>query len=63
MNYKLLEILTCPIYKTGFDAEVTLRDNDENIEGTLYCKECDVIYKIEDSIPKLLPESVERRIR
>ncbi len=58
MKRELMDILVCPVCKGGLELKVTKEENDEIVEGTLYCKECDETYPIEDSIPNLLPPAM-----
>jgi len=56
MKKELMDILACPICKG--DLELNIEEEDENgevVRGTLYCRNCDERYPIEDGIPNLLP--------
>ena len=56
MKKELMDILACPIWKG--DLELNIEEEDENgevVRGTLYCRNCDERYPIEDGIPNLLP--------
>ena len=56
MKKELMDILACPVCKG--DLELNIEEEDENgevVRGTLYCRNCDERYPIEDGIPNLLP--------
>ncbi|MEF8832694.1 MAG: methytransferase partner Trm112 [Candidatus Thermoplasmatota archaeon] len=62
MKRDLLDILRCPECKG--ELELTSPESDgssdegspqEIEEGTLYCKECDIEYPIDEGIPNMLP--------
>ena len=55
MQPDLVDILCCPLDKHDLDLDVTERDDDEILAGTLTCSECGETYPIEDGIPNLLP--------
>jgi uncharacterized protein YbaR (Trm112 family) len=62
MKRQLMDILACPVCK----GELTLTIVDENekeiVTGSLYCSRCSHTYRIEDTIPNLLPpEQLTRR--
>lgn len=48
MNHKLLEILVCPVCKSGL---IYRKDRQE-----LQCAACRIAYPITDDIPVMLPE-------
>lgn len=52
MNHKLLEILVCPVCKSGLTYR---RDSQE-----LLCPACRIAYPITDDIPVMLPEEARR---
>ena len=52
MNPKLLEILVCPVCKSG----LTFRKDP----GELQCPACRIAYPINDDIPVMLPEDARR---
>ena len=58
MRRKLMDILVCPECKGQLDLVVTLEQDDEIVEGSLTCKECDETYPIRDTIPNMLPPSL-----
>ena len=58
MKRDLMDILVCPVCKGELELKVAKEENDEIVEGALYCKECDETYPIEDSIPNLLPPAM-----
>ena len=55
MKRELMDILACPMCKGTLLLDVTLKDGDEIVEGSLTCASCDEVYPIEESIPNLLP--------
>ena len=55
MRKQLMDILACPLCKGELDLEVTEKDDEEILAGTLTCASCDEAYPIEDGIPNLLP--------
>jgi uncharacterized protein YbaR (Trm112 family) len=55
MKEDLMDIICCPLDKHDLELEVTDRDDEEILEGTLTCTECGEDYPIEDGIPNLLP--------
>jgi len=61
MKKELMDILACPMCKG--DLELSIQEEDEKgeiVQGSLYCKKCDQIYPIEDSIPNLLPPELRQ---
>ena len=55
MKKELMEILACPVCKGDLELRVTTEADDDVVEGSLDCVQCDETYPIEDSIPNLLP--------
>ena len=55
MKKELMEILACPVCKGDLELLVTTETDDDVVEGSLDCAQCDETYPIEDSIPNLLP--------
>lgn len=55
MKKELMNILACPICKFDIVLNIEKENNDEIIEGTLYCKKCDKYYPIENGIPNMIP--------
>ena len=55
MKKELMEILACPVCKGDLELRVTTEADDDVVEGSLECAQCDETYPIEDSIPNLLP--------
>jgi|TARA_B100001142_G_scaffold195242_1_gene194214 uncharacterized protein YbaR (Trm112 family) len=58
MKIKLLEILVCPTCKGKLELNtknIESKDDGNIIEGTLICKICSAKYKIEKTIPNLMP--------
>jgi len=61
MKKELMDILACPMCKG--DLELRIQEEDEKgeiVQGSLYCKKCNQIYPIEDSIPNLLPPELRQ---
>lgn len=54
MKRDLMDILCCPVCKGDLELTVTVEE-DEIVEGELYCGACDQVYEITDGIPNLLP--------
>lgn len=59
MKESLMEILCCPVCKSELELEASEWDEDEIVEGTLYCGECDHTYNISEGIPNLLPPEMQ----
>jgi len=55
MKEDLMEIICCPLDKHDLDLDVTDREDEEILSGTLVCTECGESFPIEDGIPNLLP--------
>ena len=55
MKKDLMEILACPVCKSGLELRVEAEDRDDVITGSLVCHQCNETYPIDDSIPNLLP--------
>tara|TARA_B100000686_G_C16548383_1_gene841176 strand:+ start:296 stop:481 length:186 start_codon:yes stop_codon:yes gene_type:complete len=55
MKKCLMEILVCPTCKSDLTLEIELIEDDEIIKGSIQCESCQVIYKIENSIPDFMP--------
>jgi len=61
MKKELMEILACPMCKG--DLELSIEEEEEKgeiVKGSLYCRECDLRYPIEDGIPNLLPPELRQ---
>ncbi|MER3397560.1 MAG: hypothetical protein C4315_00480 [Chloroflexota bacterium] len=58
MKRDLMEILACPVCKGDLELRVEQEDEKEVIKGSLYCKNCNETYPIEDGIPNLLPPNL-----
>lgn len=59
MRRKLLDILCCPVCKGELTLRVVEENESEIVEGSLWCKACEVEYPIADGIPNLLPPDIE----
>ena len=51
----LMEVLVCPVCKGALELEVDQEKGDEVVTGRLICTACAITYRIEDSIPDMLP--------
>ena len=54
MKRELMDILCCPKCKKDLELEVKKEEDGEIISGSLTCKNCDIVYPIEEAIPNLL---------
>ncbi|MDD1676466.1 MAG: methytransferase partner Trm112 [Methanomicrobiales archaeon] len=59
MRRKLLDVLCCPVCKSGLVLAVVREDETEIHEGKLTCTKCCVDYPIREGIPDLLPRHGE----
>ena len=55
MKKDLMDILACPVCKGELQLSIDEENENEVVNGTLYCAKCDVRYPIVDAIPNLLP--------
>ncbi len=56
MKKERMDILACPVCKGDLELSIEAEDEKGEIEkGSLYCKNCDQRYPIEEGIPNLLP--------
>ena len=67
MRADLMEILVCPVCKGKLtlaieQAEVLDDGREEIIAGTLDCDDCEHIFRIDDSIPNLLPPELNETL-
>ena len=58
MRRSLMDILVCPECKGKLSLEVAVEQDEEIVEGSLYCQACVLTYPIEDTIPNMLPPSL-----
>ena len=58
LKLQFMDILVCPICKKSLTLDITEENNDEVINGTLFCKSCKETYPIENTIPNLLPHDL-----
>ncbi len=58
MKRDLMEILACPVCKGELELTVEQEDEKEVIKGSLYCRNCNETYPIEEGIPNLLPPNL-----
>tara|TARA_A100001037_G_C14863257_1_gene506173 strand:+ start:488 stop:667 length:180 start_codon:yes stop_codon:yes gene_type:complete len=59
MKKCLMEILVCPACKSDLTLEIELIEDDEIIKGSIQCESCELIYKIENSIPDFMTSEIE----
>ena len=59
MKKDLMDILVCPTCKSDLTLEIELIEYDDIIKGSIRCEWCEVIYKIENSIPDFMPSEIE----
>jgi len=57
MRRNLMDILCCPVCKGNLELRVIEENEDEILEGGLWCEHCGVEYGIHDGIPDLLPKT------
>jgi uncharacterized protein YbaR (Trm112 family) len=55
MRRSLLDILCCPVCKGDLALRTTDEEEEEILEGGLFCGACSVEYPITDGIPDLIP--------
>ena len=55
MKHQMMAILVCPVCRGKLELSVTEENEEEVVNGALYCPRCQVSYPIEDTIPNLLP--------
>ena len=58
MKKELMEILACPVCKGELELSVEAEEDDEVMEGSLFCAKCNETYPINGAIPNLLPPSM-----
>ena len=51
----MMEVLACPMCKTGLTLQIASQEGNEITAGTLTCQECPEKYPVEDGVPNLLP--------
>ena len=51
----MMEVLACPMCKTGLNLQITAQDGEEITAGTLTCDQCPEKYPVTDGVPNLLP--------
>jgi uncharacterized protein YbaR (Trm112 family) len=60
MKKELMDILACPMCKGDLELSIAEEAEGGEIEkGSLYCKNCDLRYPIEEGIPNLLPPELK----
>jgi uncharacterized protein YbaR (Trm112 family) len=59
MRKSLMKILVCPICKGNLELKISKQEKDEIISGKLVCEKCKEIFPIKNSIPHLLPKSLQ----
>lgn len=60
MRKDLMDILACPVCKGPLELTVDKEEGEEVIDGSLFCKQCNERYPIEDRIPNLLPPDLRQ---
>ena len=55
MRHDMMEVLACPMCKTGLTLQITSQEGKEITAGTLTCQECSEAYPVDDGVPNLLP--------
>ena len=62
MKRQLMDILACPVCKGELTLTISEQNEKEIVTGSLHCATCNHDYRIEDTIPNLLPpESPARK--
>lgn len=61
MRKDLMDILACPVCKGDLELTVGEEQEDDVVQGSLYCQKCDFRYPITDSIPNLLPPELQNQ--
>ena len=59
MKKELMQILACPMCKGDLELSVTEETGEEVISGSLFCPKCQHSYPIVDTIPNLLPPTLQ----
>ena len=62
MKKDLMDILACPVCKGPLALTVDEEEGDDVVKGALLCSACSETYRIEESIPNLLPPDVRSQI-
>ena len=55
MRIDMMEVLACPMCKTGLILHVTSQEGEEITAGSLTCEHCPEVFPVEDGVPNLLP--------
>lgn len=55
MKQDLMDILVCPVCKGTLVLAVESKNEEDILEGSLGCEQCNDKYPISDGIPNLLP--------
>ena len=55
MRTDMMEVLACPVCKTGLALQIYAQYGDEIAAGTLTCHKCPQEFPVEDGVPNLLP--------
>ena len=63
MKPRLLELLRCPICVAPLDLETFASQDDEIVEGALWCRKCGAAYPIIGHIPRMLPDDLAGEMR
>ena len=62
MKKDLMDILACPVCKGDLELRSEEEEGDDVIVGSLECVACSESYRIEGSIPNLLPPELRREL-
>ena len=54
MKKDILDILCCPSCKGNLKLKIQKEENEEILEGSFTCENCNSKYSIEDGIPNLI---------
>ncbi|MHA2233027.1 MAG: Trm112 family protein [Candidatus Hodarchaeales archaeon] len=57
----LMEILACPICKFEDLQLYVFEESDEIDSGLIFCSNCKRYYPIQDTIPRMLPDSLRKQ--
>ena len=55
MRLDMMEVLACPLCKSGLALHITSQTDEEVTAGTLTCEQCPEKYPVQDGVPNLLP--------
>ena len=55
MKNDIIDILACPNCKGDLELKVTKQKDQDILEGSLTCSNCNEVFSIDGGIPNLLP--------